>query len=593
MKKATIITLLVCFVLAGGLVAKQAKALVQSLKSLEPTITATPISSQLTQRAPRVPLDYFAPENTPGTPEFLAKQSLRDPNTCLDLSTAEHHFITTNTIICNPPAEYQYPKDDANGFIYIKGDNITLDCNGARIFSDNTSNSGEGGFGIVVYNYDNPSGGYNNVTIKNCIVDNFYTAIYVGKTAANPNQYYNITLENITFNNASQYYITAYNTSNSIIRNITKPQGSDNRGAQTIWIRDGSNNNKIYGNQLYVNSGVYVMNNSNYNKIYNNEFGYIIGTDANKVALDLDRGSDHNEVYNNQFTDITGSLSKQSVAIGLYGDATNFGAHDNTIHNNTINNVDVGIYMNHDTKNNLLYENHINNANYFGIWVAPFETYYPNYNTFSNNLINTGSATGVSLGSGTNNNKFYKNTFLNNATQATDNGVTTASRNLFYDTATNRGNNWNNYDEPPEGCNDVNADTVCDLPFTGISGTAGSQDPYPTTGRAVFTPIDPIVANERDMVVVSMHATDPEGDLLTYRVGDSRFNSLEACVGDQWVWGWGTNKWSAGHYTFNAYATDGAYEVSSPFDVTVNDTCHLNKWGVMVCYGSPIDISCK
>ncbi|MBU0598031.1 hypothetical protein KKF61_03480 [Patescibacteria group bacterium] len=584
--KSAMISLIVCFGLVGGVFAVQAKAfpLTVSKPIIEP-------NQSIINDNPRPAVFPFDFKDS----DLLSNHKDRDPKDCWDLNDHLHNYINMDTQIC--PGTYEYTGSNLMAFIYIMADDITLDCNGATIYSDNTSNNEIGGYGIVIDNEYGPTG-FDNVTIKNCTINNFYVGLfaYNNYTSGVWGPLNNLTIKNINFDQASQYYSSFRNVNNSTISGITKPQGSENRGMHVLLIRNGSDNNEIYSNTLYANSGIRIMEESNNNKVFNNSFGHMTSADNHHVAMNIDRGSEYNEVYDNNFTDIPGATGKSGVAIGLYGhdlgDPAYGAAYFNEIHHNTITDVDIALHMNHETANNSFYENDFDNIHEDAIRMEPHNIgttwYYPNNNIFSNNLIANASMRGVYIiNSGINNNKFLLNSFIDNTTQAFDNGT-----NNIYD-QDGKGNRWNDFDEPGEGCDDMDSNGVCDAAYTNIFGTGGSIDNYPTTGQITIQPIAPITKNEKDWVILYIMATDPEGDELTYSVDDPRLGSMEGCwPGKDYAFGWKTNAWSSGDYTFTVTASDGEYETSREVQVHINDTCRYNKWGVMVCSNMPANITC-
>ncbi|MDG6220979.1 MAG: NosD domain-containing protein, partial [Candidatus Thermoplasmatota archaeon] len=89
--------------------------------------------------------------------------------------------------------------------------------------------------------------------------------------------------------------------------------------------------------------------------------------------------------------------------------------------------------------------------------------------TICYNVIQGGSVYGFYLGSSTYDNLIYHNRIIGNSNQAYDDGT----NNNWYNGYPMGGNYWGDHTSP-----DVNIDGYVDNPYT-ISGSAGSQDPYP------------------------------------------------------------------------------------------------------------------
>lgn len=102
--------------------------------------------------------------------------------------------------------------------------------------------------------------------------------------------------------------------------------------------------------------------------------------------------------------------------------------------------------------------------------------------TSQNNLIfeNTIQENNIGIDLDGDNNQIYNNNFINNPTQA----ISSGSGNVFNLASPTGGNFWNNFDEPPEGCNNVNNDDFCDSPFV----FAVNQDNLPWTKQNGWLP---------------------------------------------------------------------------------------------------------
>ncbi|MBU1992194.1 right-handed parallel beta-helix repeat-containing protein, partial [Patescibacteria group bacterium] len=131
-----------------------------------------------------------------------------------------------------------------------------------------------------------------------------------------------------------------------------------------------------------------------------------------------------------------------------------------------------------------------------------------NNNTFVLNTISkNGWSAGLRLVSSWNN-KIYNNNFDgNNFAQAHSNDL-----NIFYSPLPEGGNYWSNFDEPAEGCNNVNGDNFCDAPYI----FNGGQDNLPWTKK------DGWIVISNNPPILSFPSTGPyAGDGIDPNSGDT------------------------------------------------------------------------
>jgi len=390
--KVAILSGLVVFSLLGGLTFVWAGVIQPITKP-----TQSPLPTSLTPLIPPAPME---PEIIELPEPNLAKPAM-ELRSCVVPYVGM--YIYADTVLCQD--EYQFP--DLNGYFILFGsDNITLDCNGARLIGTYDAEQDIGrSFGI----YNNA---YDNITIKNCTLDSFYVSIYNRHHSNDPLD--NVTIENNTFNLSSQWYMYLENVNNSYIDNNTKPEGSGELGWPTVHMIN-SNNNIIINNDFYGHAGIRLLMNSNNNDINNNNLGYIPLTAEQRVALSIDRGSEYNNVYDNYLTDIP-----DGYALGLFGHGdseTAYGAaYNNTFYNNSFRDVQFGVFINHDTAENHFQENDFENITYNAYLLNPYQAdgiwYYPHLNTFENNSVNN-AYRDVVLTNGVHDNTFSYNTFEN------------------------------------------------------------------------------------------------------------------------------------------------------------------------------------
>jgi len=192
----------------------------------------------------------------------------------------------------------------------IGAENITLDCAGHSITGD-----GSPGDGIN-------NAGYDNVTVKNCIISGFNNV-----SSSNYNagiHYYNEANNGSIINNTANSNLEGIFLNSSSGNNITDNIANDNVYQGILLI--GSNNNTITNN-IAINSttGIYLGSTSgcSYNTItYNN----ISNSSQNGISLDTD--SNDNIIENNKVS------YSSNAGIGLWSSSSN-NIRLNQIYNNT------------------------------------------------------------------------------------------------------------------------------------------------------------------------------------------------------------------------------------------------------------------
>jgi len=220
-----------------------------------------------------------------------------------------------------------------------------------------------------------------------------------------------------------EHGVRLFASTNVIVKNLNV-QNYDNG----IFIGDNSFGNTIVGNTVSDNAifGIQTLFGANGNTIMDNTLT------NNRLAIGL-RTIGNTATGNT----ITGNLVGISISNS-----------DNIVKGNIINSGTVGISLS-------------NGAN----------------NVISENLITqmTGHGITITLNPGPHNNQVFNNDFIDNAIQAKD---FFGSGTLWNLAAPVGGNYWNNFDEPIEGCEDLNADKFCDSPF--IVGLEQDNLPWTT-----------------------------------------------------------------------------------------------------------------
>ncbi|XOU94361.1 MAG: NosD domain-containing protein [Candidatus Kerfeldbacteria bacterium] len=560
--------------------------------------------------------------------------------------------ITENTTFC--VGEHIYTPGETYQFIKITANNVTLDCDDAIL---STTGNEVGGWPAIVVEGDSGAD-LNNVTIKNCVINEFVFPIQINNTDY-------ATLSNITYNYGS---IVIFNSDNGDFSYLNKPIDSDGSNDIASLHLTNSHYNNIYDNNIYHSFGINLSYSSSFNMVHDNSLGYLpyaeeYGDEDYPASFYLGAGANNNEFYDNEIIENSSTGLYGTI---IYGDTnTTYGnTINNKIYNNTISNNYISINLTDITSNNEIYENSINGAIYNGLLIWSNGTNYPDNNTITNNIFSN-SDHDIVIGPGINNHEISNNTFtdttdraiwlwsdgtptnvpaennqilnnkiigtgpigielatyssinsniegnhIKNRTNAgviigSDNDSTTFTLNNFVNNVTQvtdessstyndgiNGNFWSDFDELNEGCNDINQDGKCDLPYTAIDGTGGNIDNYPLTGAPTLEPIENISINELNNAIINIIAADPQGDELTYSVDNTNFLSMEGCWPDSHAFRWVTNKYSAGSYIVNATVTDGIHEISQSVSINVANTCQINKWGEMICSSYYIPVNC-
>lgn len=255
-------------------------------------------------------------------------------------------------------------------------DNIALNYSVLNIISGNNITNADSGIRLI--------GGSNNNTISNNnLTANIWTSISLVDSQ------FNQILENQLNNNQEGMYIYASN--NNTISNNT----ANNNIWDGIAIHDSNNNTVTEQTNVTGNScGVRIIGSSSSNEIMNNI------------------------IDDNSWSNISIETATNTI-----------------IHNNTLSNANVGIYL-QGSSNNQIYNNTIQNNLWDGIDLLDGS----NNNTVYDNTL-SGSYYGERI-LDSNSNISYRNNFINNTVQAYDNG----SNNWDYITTGNYWSDWSTTD---------------------------------------------------------------------------------------------------------------------------------------------------
>jgi parallel beta-helix repeat protein len=274
-----------------------------------------------------------------------------------------------------------------NRCLSVHTDNVILDCQGHKIENYTTS----GDFVIAL-------GGYENITIKNCIMNNYTYGIYMGNTDYSTiynnsisNMYgYGLSVvsnadnNNISYNNITNVTTTdgirinSNSDNNYIGHNIVNNTPSEfgialwtNCSNNTVEYNtvDGANvgiltqlgswYNNISHNTIYDNTqrGMMFLDNASYNTVYNNTF-----YGAFTQACLLTQRNNTGNVYDSNNLITCGTYGFWDLASGGY--STNMTYKNNYVYNST----SYGIYIQNGNIRNI-YNNTIAGSGNYGMYI--------------------------------------------------------------------------------------------------------------------------------------------------------------------------------------------------------------------------------
>lgn len=267
----------------------------------------------------------------------------------------------------------------------------------------------------------------------------------------------------------------------------------------------------------FVSYGIY-LNSSSGNTLKDNNVisnggvgggaGILLYSSSNNTLLDNTASSNASGIFVYYFSynnTIKGSIVNSN---NYYGIALSYNIYNNTLVDNTISsdswNGWSGIWLDLALSNTLT--GNIVSGSQDGIVLERSSS-----NTITDNTVNSNRRYGIALNYSNNNNKIYNNNFINNPKQAYISG---GSGNAFNLSSPTGGNYWNNFDEPLEGCNDLNQDNFCDLPYI----FNGGQDNLPWTkkdGWLVPQNQPPTLSYSQNEGFVDVGINPDEGDTNT------------------------------------------------------------------------------
>jgi parallel beta-helix repeat protein len=309
-------------------------------------------------------------------------------STCQTLNTANEYYALDSNIT-----------DDDGTCFTIGATNITLDCQGYTIDGDADAS----GYGVIINNAN-----YDNLTIKNCTIQQFARNLYVGVNSDDIiienshflSGYYdgaltysveNMRIENSSFSGVNEYGMYAWYTSTPVNINWTVLNSNFTGGSTT----------NDYGFQAgYFYNSTFI----------NNRF---VGGSSTG-----DRGfSINSEGENITFKDNV-AISDTNIAVLFYN------TDDSNISNNNITSgTSYGMYLYANSDDNIIDKNNITSGN--GIYMAT----YSYRNNFTNNQVVSGTNYGLYMTDYAENNRFVNNNF--SATTYSYYGTAYARNNEF------------------------------------------------------------------------------------------------------------------------------------------------------------------
>jgi len=356
---------------------------------------------------------------------------------------------------------------DLNKTILIDSDNITLDGDGHTIFSN--------GAQYGVYSYEKEG-----LAIKNMKIINYSYGIKFEEVKNSI-----ITHNSIVNNKDSGIYLLYLSNNNTISFNNFSDNNNIDFGLGADIFLEGCDNNNIIGNNFDNNiksgsRGIFIWFSSNNmilnNKISNTTITILDGSTASTIINNTISGGYILDSHGNGCTRIiNNTISEGGIIIEMTG--------GNTIINNTISNNEYGIEFIDNTCCSTVIGNHISNTEY-GISLNGGETSCNNHKIINNNITNNDYGIHIS---NANDNHIYQNNLIDNtiynAYEFFDDNFDWSENENPVNQWDNGyvGNHWSDFNEICEGCDDINNNGICDLPYN-IPGSSG-VDNYPLVER--------------------------------------------------------------------------------------------------------------
>ena len=371
------------------------------------------------------------------------------------LSSSGSSTVANN--ICNNNDDY--------GIYLLFSDNSTITNNTC---SNNNNLDG-------IYLEDSGS----SIVTNNTCSNNYLEGIYLAGSDSS-------TVTNNTCSNNNGPGIYLEDSDSSTVANNTCSNNGDGgiflAGSDSLTVTNNTcSNNSFYGIVLYSSGSSTIINNTCNNN------------DWEGIKLDV---SGNSNVANN-----TCNYNGWGIYLSGSGSST---VANNTCNNNGVDGIDLSGSGSSTVANNTCYNNDRK-----GIKLGSSGFYVVIYN-----LLQSNKEHGVYLESGSDNNLIHHNNFVDNNLGGTSQAYDDGTNNTWYDSATQEGNYWSDWDGTG---------------FCSIDGYAGSIDLYPLDeptvylGPPVITDIihSPSTPTELDTISINAFVTSPYGVqsvTLHYRV---------------------------------------------------------------------------
>ena len=403
------------------------------------------------------------------TNNFITSNVFSNNAQGINLTGASSYNIENNVIFSNTDGIYlQFSSSNeiASNIIYNQSTAIYAYQSDYNNLENNIITNNENG--VHIRNSRNNTLSYNNLE-DNINGTRIYYSIYISvvNNYVSNNSLNGIYLLGSDFSNVSSNFVILSERGIHLIgshNNIISENIAYGNVKSSIRLTR-SENNVLTKNVVYLTKHGIYLDDSSYNKIEENH-----ASKNFQSGITVTYGSTDNVISSNTI--------KQNVLVGIY---VYTASNSNNITDNTIEaQGEFGITLTTLSSYNTLSENFVGNNTLAGIFLVDSA----DANVIRNNTIQDHVNQGLIL-NGSVNNLVYQNNFLFNSNpedcqlikicQAFDN---TNYNNAWDNGPVDGGNYWSDYDEPSEGCNDVNADGFCDDPYTKITN---GTDNYPVT----------------------------------------------------------------------------------------------------------------
>ncbi len=327
----------------------------------------------------------------------------------------DNFYINRNVTLCYN-SEYEISDNGAEGVLIVNTSNIVIDCN-------NTLINGTGSYsGYGIFN-----DGHDNVTIKNCKIQGYYSALYFSNSSGNTIQYNNFMHNRIrtssgdggdflsvwggatnTDDNGGGIFFWKVNNTLVIHNNISKQQNG-------IQLFESHHNDILNNNASYVEGWGIHLYNSSYNLVKNNtandaydkDSDYCINVQNNgcdAAGLLILRDSNNNTITYNKLK----RGGDGYFGAGVNSDAGWFGTDRNYVAHNDMSYGWHHCIEHTFSRHNIFEYNNLSHCIRAGLWLGFSQNTTVQYNTIYN-ASGAGNYGGINTDRGINNTYRYNN----------------------------------------------------------------------------------------------------------------------------------------------------------------------------------------